>query len=484
MKNIIVGLILSVNIYSQATIFITSGYGEGQYMVGDTVHIWANLSLINETFQFWSGDTSVLNDPLEWHSSFIMPDVDVQFIANIEQVELLSFDYEVIQGVNNPKNVYSIFPNDAIGTLFIFHGGGGSAENIINRIEPIHFIQDALFAGYNIVITESENATLSIPDSQNRWDLYNWTLETNVDVQNIQVIIDTLVNRGQLNPDQPIYSVGVSNGGNFSSVVAQALNWNGAVLFCSQGNPPELYDILDTPTMFNVGKYDPALGGGNWGAEMNYDKLVARNVPAEFHVLDKSPLYPQRFMRIPNIDSTLSFDIYQEFMVNGIIDSNDYFQYLDDEIGPIILQNQNNFPTIMGLSIELRNHIFDQVKVMTADHSFFSDYNKRVLHFLNNHSQSLFTDNHIISNNFTLLSAYPNPFNSMVTIRYSVEIFGEVSVQVYDITGRLVETLVDGIIQPGNHGIKWDASNQSSGIYFVIFENGNSSLTQKLILLK
>ena len=80
--------------------------------------------------------------------------------------------------------------------------------------------------------------------------------------------------------------------------------------------------------------------------------------------------------------------------------------------------------------------------------------------------------------------AYPNPFNPTTTIQFSVETHRNASLQIFDITGRLVETLVDGQIGSGFHEIKWDASGMTSGVYFIQLQNGNQLKNQKLLLLK
>ncbi|MBC8215019.1 MAG: T9SS type A sorting domain-containing protein, partial [Candidatus Marinimicrobia bacterium] len=85
---------------------------------------------------------------------------------------------------------------------------------------------------------------------------------------------------------------------------------------------------------------------------------------------------------------------------------------------------------------------------------------------------------------FSLNPAYPNPFNPSTTISYSVETNGRLSLQIYDIAGRLVETLVNGITEPGIYTVKWDASGYSSGVYFVQIQTKKFVKTQKLILLK
>ncbi|MBL7014363.1 MAG: penicillin acylase family protein [Candidatus Marinimicrobia bacterium] len=86
---------------------------------------------------------------------------------------------------------------------------------------------------------------------------------------------------------------------------------------------------------------------------------------------------------------------------------------------------------------------------------------------------------------FALYPAYPNPFNPTTTIRFSiVETRHAVSLQIYDTTGRLMQTLIDGQLEPGNHKIQWDASNYSSGIYFIRVQSGAYYDTQKIILIK
>ena len=86
---------------------------------------------------------------------------------------------------------------------------------------------------------------------------------------------------------------------------------------------------------------------------------------------------------------------------------------------------------------------------------------------------------------FKLFPAYPNPFNPSTTIRFSVETRHAVSLlQIYDITGRVVETLVMGDLVAGKHKVVWDASGFSSGIYFVRLESGTVVQTQKIVLMK
>ncbi|MCP4633704.1 MAG: T9SS type A sorting domain-containing protein, partial [candidate division Zixibacteria bacterium] len=81
-------------------------------------------------------------------------------------------------------------------------------------------------------------------------------------------------------------------------------------------------------------------------------------------------------------------------------------------------------------------------------------------------------------------SAYPNPFNSSVLINYTLFEDMNVKLDVYNILGRHVSTLVDEKQLSGSHKIQWKASTYSSGIYFYKLTTNNKVLTKRMTLLK
>ena len=85
---------------------------------------------------------------------------------------------------------------------------------------------------------------------------------------------------------------------------------------------------------------------------------------------------------------------------------------------------------------------------------------------------------------FVLYPAYPNPFNPSTTIRFDLPAEGFITLSVYDITGKLVETLINEVLQQGSHNIFWQPQNLPSGNYFVQLKSRNRTFTQKLTLLK
>ena len=84
----------------------------------------------------------------------------------------------------------------------------------------------------------------------------------------------------------------------------------------------------------------------------------------------------------------------------------------------------------------------------------------------------------------SLSQNYPNPFNANTSISYTLAEAGNVNLSVYDISGRLVTTLVDGYQEAGEHVASWDASQVSSGVYFYKLSTADYSATKKMHLLK
>lgn len=103
---------------------------------------------------------------------------------------------------------------------------------------------------------------------------------------------------------------------------------------------------------------------------------------------------------------------------------------------------------------------------------------------------SLETDQDVVlaPTQFKIESVYPNPFNPSTTIRFHVPVgartISPLQLNIYDITGRFVETLAKERMEPGIHEIQWNASNHPSGIYFVRLNSGHAGVTQKIVLVK
>jgi len=85
---------------------------------------------------------------------------------------------------------------------------------------------------------------------------------------------------------------------------------------------------------------------------------------------------------------------------------------------------------------------------------------------------------------YSLEANHPNPFNASTTITYELPSAGNVTLEVYNLLGQKVTTLVNERIEAGRHSITWDASQYSSGIYFYRLVVGEKTFAQRMTLLK
>lgn len=90
---------------------------------------------------------------------------------------------------------------------------------------------------------------------------------------------------------------------------------------------------------------------------------------------------------------------------------------------------------------------------------------------------------------FEVYSPYPNPFKSQTQIKYSLAKNACIKIDVYDISGRKVKTLIKGNQDAGYYRLNWDADDDdgkklSKGVYFIHFEAKNETFTKKIVMVK
>ncbi len=98
-------------------------------------------------------------------------------------------------------------------------------------------------------------------------------------------------------------------------------------------------------------------------------------------------------------------------------------------------------------------------------------------------------DNNVQVPNVIALSNYPNPFNPETTISFTLNKASQVKLDVFNILGQHITTLVNEYQTSGNHTVVWNGkdknnNNLSSGIYFYKLTNGSKTITNKMILMK
>jgi len=262
------------------------------------------------------------------------------------------------------------------------------------------------------------------------------------------------------------------------------------------GGDPSPYDVVVTEVMVNpsavsdsYGEWFELYNAGSSTVSMN-GWLLLDNGSNEHNVTSISIDSGEYIVFGRNTDSAVNGGYDADYVYSGfqLANSADEIKLIDAE-GRIVdvIEYNSSFPYSSGASMYLKNITYDNA-VDTSWAMSDMEYGSGDLGTPGRAwDDSLSTGNDFnfgIPQTFVLYSSFPNPFNPITTIKFSVETFHAMSLRIFDITGRVVETLINGEIPVGNHEITWNASRQPSGVYIVQLSNGTSVQTQKLILLK
>jgi hypothetical protein len=99
-------------------------------------------------------------------------------------------------------------------------------------------------------------------------------------------------------------------------------------------------------------------------------------------------------------------------------------------------------------------------------------------------AESAITNNNAQPLSFGLENAYPNPFNAVTRINFSLDKTVNATLSVFDISGRQVALLAEGEMPAGKHYVSFDANEFASGIYFYRLEAGGRKITKRMVLMK
>ena len=133
-----------------------------------------------------------------------------------------------------------------------------------------------------------------------------------------------------------------------------------------------------------------------------------------------------------------------------------------------------------NIDINMNNH--DQVYYYAVS-AFDHNGNESVLSDIV-YVNPLEIDDMILPDEYVLYNAYPNPFNPVTYIKYSIPENTDVSIRIYGINGNMIEELYNGNQVVGTYNLSWEAVDQTSGLYFVKMTANSFTKTQKLMLVK
>lgn len=466
---------LQTNLHAQTfTLTVNNGYGSGVYHAGDVVDIWAKTFPADSVYDQWTGDIANVAMPNEWHTTLTMPAANVSVSAGFKAGGPYTLQFDTIPGQLITKPVYYYFPTAYTGVIYFFHGTGGSAANLVNSVESRQMINQAIAEGFAIIVTEADESTTGIDanaDGKLRWLISPIDSVANSDYANIKIITDTLINRGLLNTAAPRYSIGMSNGGNFSHSCSYLYSYRAGISYCSQG-VSQLFNIATVPFAFRMALYDnnDNVGPtGNANALANSNTLAGRGICTDYHIHDRSPVYTERFQRIPGVSHSVAQNIWGNLTTNQILDSLSYVVVDPDTILAMYTNNPGLFPSLNPLNATQKAEVLNQLSACYAAHQFYSDYNHLSLTFLRELCDSSTAVSEIQNKDFLV---FPNPSSSVINIYGSLN---SLQLNLFDLSGRL---LLSGIT-----GNQIDISSLAAGTYILWISDGKKRKCTKVIKL-
>ena len=175
------------------------------------------------------------------------------------------------------------------------------------------------------------------------------------------------------------------------------------------------------------------------------------------------------FTDTTNIGDSLSFDSLSTSFFENLIDD----MYIGTQ-GNIEIIEINELGIVGNFSCSMWKPLFSFININNAEFNYepILIENLSIIEDVN------------LPNTVTLHQVYPNPFNPISNINYSVDIGQIINISVFDINGRLINTLVNDYHSPGNYIRNFSGHNLSSGIYFISLNNNNRIQTKKIMLTK
>ena len=268
------------------------------------------------------------------------------------------------------------------------------------------------------------------------------------------------------------------------------------------------YEIIMESSMFDLVFEGFRLGDvtGNWTAPLSRenDENIVENPIVEVEVgqIVKLPLYLPNKVEIEGLDFTIQFDPEVFNLIgfnnnNSILDKSAYNTVINDATPGMFtlvsyanstLVNDNGLLGYIKLKVVSNTMVNSTIRI---DEMKINDIQEGGFLVEGNFESSSIAYGvdfriSVVPEVFALNKNYPNPFNPSTNINFELPDDGDVQIFIYDIKGSLINVLVNGYMEAGYHNLKWDASREASGVYFIqmIADNGNYIRMTKMMLVK
>ena len=188
-------------------------------------------------------------------------------------------------------------------------------------------------------------------------------------------------------------------------------------------------------------------------------------------------------------DALYDIILNDEFFNVSLLNNGDYKQTYSVELNIVNDDSLGNYEAelivtpihhpenskIYNISLSTNNQIDNNITEVTLNPN-----QNIILTFGSN----ILDNQNIINEDFKLSTPYPNPFNPNVYFNIEMLHSQNVNIIIYDIYGKKIETIFNGILNNGLHNFEWEANNYSAGIYIIECKTKTAVSTEKVYLIK
>jgi len=231
------------------------------------------------------------------------------------------------------------------------------------------------------------------------------------------------------------------------------------------------------------GKRDPlAAIGANAYATDGFNPAFDYPEPPNGNISQVVNTYFEEEEWIPNFATTFCRDIREQ-----MVEEEDVWTMFVSTIRPgdVTLTWDDIFDTTpAGYEFEINDPAAD-VTINPKAEASYTFYNEGTSEIVIRAFASLNVKNRVeIPSTHNLLTAYPNPFNSTLSITMDLQSSSNVTLSVFDLNGKLVDTVLNGSMEAGTNELKWDAKGITNGVYIIRLQTRTQEATQKVLLMK